>query len=368
MNAQTLRTFLPTLQEELVLNHYYESDNRYSVLAMLAKREGTLILWEITSGLDCEKDKHSRRYRRPKTNRQSMKENTGGMNSLMIKAIELDGKRFEVSSATGTCLGDECNEEERVQLIYFLQKGVRLGSLEEVPLGQLYLNCYELSESGTQQAGLQKTENSRQDNATSDNSEQNIPDSSIPPLSLSQSTIKVELSEQHISVIVNKRITLKTGEYSKPRLVTVKGEEDVPIYIHGVVFYDIWEEAKTRFDDERYKERFSAEELERIKKDYMANLPQVCPQGCVIPLVEYESEKDYQVQFYSMEYLRRKPENRSTSVLMVFRPNQKIGPMGYRNRACALEAVKKGYEGSITAELFSYYKRVPGETVSCKQL
>lgn len=340
MNAEILRGFLPDFKEKLVLNAFYKDGECYGVLAMLARREDTLCLWEIRSICREKAERQRRRYRRPVTNRQMQKENLCGGNDLRIREIEIGGLHFSVSSATGSCLGDSCNEEERVLLLYFLQNGVRLGELEQVPLDRLTVNCYELEEQEFPKVGMK-------------------PD---------DFNILLKLEEQHVPVAVNKKLRLQTGTYTKPRLVKVRKEEEVKVYIHSVSFYDVWEEAKTRFEDKRYTERYSAEELERIKQQYMDFLPDLCPQGSVLPVIEYESDKDYQMQFYSQDYLQRAPENKSSAMIMMIRPDEKVGPMGYKNYACMLEAVEKGFEGELAAELFLYYRRIPAKSVHCEKI
>lgn len=341
MNAEILRSFLPDFKEKLVLNAFYEEGDRYGVLAMLARKEDKLCLWEIREMSEEEIEHRNRRYRRPRTNRQVKKQSIHGGNGLGIREIVLDGQHLSVTSANGTYIRDECNKEERVLLLYFLQNGVTLGKLEQIPLDRLMINCYELQEQEFPKVNHQKADGRN---------------------------IVLELEEQHFPVEVNKKLRLKSGEYKKPRLVKVNKEEAVNVYIHGVTFYDVWEEAKTRFDDKRYAERFSAEELERMRQQYMDSLPGICPQGSVLPVIEYESDRDYQMQFYTQDYLRREPENKSSSVFMMFRPDKKTGPMGYKNFACPLEAVKKGFEGEFAVELYMYYKVIPRKTVSCTKL
>ncbi|MBO5279260.1 MAG: hypothetical protein J6B06_07205 [Lachnospiraceae bacterium] len=340
MNAEILRSFLPDFKEKLVLNAFYRDGECYSVLAMLAKREDKLCLWEIRGMSEEETERHTRRYRRPATNRQAQKEGLRGGNDLRIRELELDGQHLSVSSATGTCLGEGCNEQERVLFLCLLQNGVRLGELEQTPFERLTINCYEMQEQEFPQV-----------NTEADGFD-----------------IVLKLEAQHIPVAVNKKLHLQTGTYAKPRMVRVKKEEEVRLYIHGVSFYDVWEDAKTRFEDKRYTERFSAEEIKNIKQQYIDSLPDICPQGSVIPIIEYESDKDYQMQFYSQDYLRRVPENKSSTAFLMMRPDEKTGPMGYKNYACVLEAVEKGFEGELAVELFTYYRWIPGKSVHCEKI
>lgn len=340
MNAEILRSFLSDFKEKLVLNAFYRDGECYSVLAMLARREDKLCLWEICGMSEEETKRHTRRYRRPATNRQAHKESLRSEDDLKILELELGGQHLSVLSAMGTCLGESFNEQERVLFLCLLQNGVRLGELEQTPFERLKINCYEMREQEIPQV-----------NTEADGFD-----------------LVLKLKAQHIPVAVNKKLQLQTGTYAKPHTVKVKKEEKVRLYIHGVSFYDVWEDAKTRFEDKRYTERFSAEEIKDIKQQYIDSLPNICPQGSVLPIIEYESDKDYQMQFYSQDYLKRVPENKSSSVFLMMRPDKKTGPMGYKNYACVLDAVEKGFEGELAVELFMYYRRIPEKSVHCRKI
>ncbi|MBP3543079.1 MAG: hypothetical protein J6J86_02515 [Lachnospiraceae bacterium] len=358
MNAEKLRTYIPNLKNQRVLNISYTEDKCYSVLAMMAEKDGKLCLWEISGMTEEEYEHRHRRYRRPKTNRASHKENLSGHHdTLRIKALELEGQHYHVDSAAGTGLGDECNIEERVLLLYMLQQGVKLGELEQVPFSRLMISTYELTE-----------EWEIDDTKATERRQTNEPAQTDVPEQSAGLNITLELSARHIPIPIHKRFHLKIGKYTKPRVIHVTGEAEAAVYIHGITFYDIWEESKTRFEDERYKERFTAEQIEQMKKTYMESLPKMCPKGCVLPVIEYECDKDYQMQFYTTEYLKREPEHSSSSVLMMMRPEKKIGPMGCRNQACLLEAVEKGFEGDIAVELFACYKKIPEKLITGKLL
>lgn len=333
MNAEIIRGYLPVLEKERILNVSYQAGYRYGVLAMLAKRDDTVFLWEICNETEEEYAKKVRFYKqKPRTNRALLRDNLHSGDSLPIKEIEINGQKLSVSSASGTCIGEDYNEAEQIMLIYMIERGLRLGRLEHEPLSRLRMNCYEMKEKNFPQ----------------------IEEGSSPSLML-------EVAEQQIPVLVNKRFHLKLRAGKESHIVKVKKEEEFIVYINGIRYFDAWADAETRFQDKQYTEGFSEEEIARVKKEFMKNLPELCPKGYVIPLIEYECENDYQVQFYSTEYLRRAPKGSSSAMFLLFRPDKEKGPRGCRNRVCPLEAVEKGFEGSIDMELFLYYKKIPGE-------
>lgn len=342
MNLEEIRSNFPEWGQEIVLNASYQTDSYSGVLALLAKKGNKLFLWEIARSTAEPRERKEPSRRKKVRNRETIQENLIQREHYMrIRKLVLGEHVYTVSSASGTGVGEEANEEERIFLIYLLGKGMKLGRLERISFDKLRINCYELKET------------------------------ELPKLSTGKKiSCEVELEAEMIPVMVNKRIRLLTQEYKNPRRVRIEaeGEPEIDFYIRGITFFDPWEESKTHFEDKRYTERFSQEEIERLRMEYMKNLPGLCPEGWLIPLVEYESREGYQAQFYSVEYLKKPIQSSSSAMLLLFRPDQKTGPMGYQNRVCPLNAVEKDYKKSMDLELFFYYKRIPEQTVACKRL
>ena len=335
MNTKNLRELFPMIKEAKVINRSYGDGEDYTVLAMLAKKDDTFHLWEITAMTDQELEYKNRIYKSPKTNREELKKNLEEKSRGWIENITIGDCCFEVTSASGTCLGEQWNVEEQLMYLYMLEQGVKLGELEQVSLDRLKINHYELAE--------------REGQNLEENAVQNMENADVT----------VSLSTYHISVLIQKRFRLKSGEYAKPKVVSLTGEAESKVYIHGISLYDVWEDAEKRFEDERYKERFTEDQISQVKQEYFDMLPQLCPKGCVLPLIEYECDKDYQMQFYTTDYLKRVPKHESTASFWMMRSDKKTGPMGYRHRICHLEAVEKGFEGELAVELFACYKMMP---------
>ena len=49
MNTQNIRTFFQTITESKILNLSYGEGEHYTVLPMIAKKEDTFYLWEISA-------------------------------------------------------------------------------------------------------------------------------------------------------------------------------------------------------------------------------------------------------------------------------------------------------------------------------
>lgn len=337
MNTQNLRTLFPTVTKQKILNLSYGEGEHYTVLPMIAQKEDTFYLWGISAMSEQEYEHRNRTYKEAKTNRAELKQNLEEADQVWIEKIVSGGCCFEAASATGTCLGERYNIEEQIQFLYMLGQGAELGELEQVELDRLFITCYELTGKDGQELSEEAFWNMENEDVT------------------------VTLSEQHRSVLVQKRFRLKTGEYAKPKVLHLTGEAESSVYIHGIRFHDVWKEAETRFEDKRYLEHFSKEQIAQMKQEFMELLPQICPKGCVLPMIEYECDRDYQMQFYTTEYLKRAPKHHSSALFFAMRPDTQTGPMGYKNRVCQLEAMEEGFEGEISVEIFLCHKTIPGE-------
>lgn len=146
MNTQNLRTLFPTVTKQKILNLSYGEGEHYTVLPMIAQKEDTFYLWEISAMSEQEYEHRNRTYKEAKTNRAELKQNLEEADQVWIEKIVSGGCCFEAASATGTCLGERYNIEEQIQFLYMLGQGAELGELEQVELDRLFITCYELTE------------------------------------------------------------------------------------------------------------------------------------------------------------------------------------------------------------------------------
>ena len=353
MNTQDLRALFPVVNESKIINMTYSDGEYDTVLGMLErsqkpqmqevpeiseKEEDTFHLWAVTAISEEELERRQRVYKEPRTNREELKQNLEETERIRIGKATIGGCRFAVGSASESCIGEQWNVEDQLYFLYMLRQGLRLGELEEVPFDRLLIARYELS---TEEPEVAKR--IFQD--------------------LKDPEIKIELSRRHLTIPLYKRLRLKTGDYARPKVVHLTGEAECTVYIHGISFFDAWEDAQTRFEDPRYTENFTQEQIAQCKRDLMDILPGICPRGCVLPVIEYECDRDYQMQFYSLEYLRHAPIHQSVSSFLMMHSDKETGPMGYRARVCQLEAVPVGFTGEIPVELFACYKMEAGKEI-----
>ena len=346
MNTQEIRALFPVVNGSKIINMTYSDGEYDTVLGMLErsqkpqmqevpeiseKEEDTFHLWAVTAISEEELEHRQRIYKEPRTNREELKQNLEEPERIRIGKATIGGCSFAVASASESCLGEPWNVEDQLHFLYMLGQGLRLGTLEEVPLERLLIVNYELS--------AEEPELAKRIFQSPDSPE-----------------ITLQLSPRHIAIPLQKRMRLKTGEYARPKVVHLTGEAGCTVYIHGISFFDAWEDARTRFEDPRYTENFTEEQIAQFRQELMDILPGICPQGYVLPLIEYECDRDYQMQFYSSEYLRCAPKHESVSAFFMMHADKDTGPMGYRARVCQLEAVPAGFAGDLPVELFACYK------------
>lgn len=358
MNAKDLRALFPVVNESKIINMTYSDGVYDTVLGVLElsqkpqiqevpdlseNEEDTFHLWAVTAISEEELERRQRVYKEPRTNREELKRNLEETERIWIGKVTIGGCSFAVGSASESCLGEQWNVEDQLHFLYMLERGLRLGALEEVPFERLLITHYELA--------AEEPVVAKRIFQSPDNPE-----------------ITVQLSQRHISIPLQKRMRLKTGEYAHPKVVHLTGEAECTVYIHGISFYDAWEDVRTRFEDPRYTENFTEEQIAQFRQELMDILPGICPQGCVLPLIEYECDRDYQMQFYSSEYLRCAPKHESVSSFLMMHSDKETGPMGYRARVCQLEAVPAGFAGELPVELFAYYKMEAGREVKAADI
>jgi len=81
--------------------------------------------------------------------------------------------------------------------------------------------------------------------------------------------------------------------------------------------------------------------------------------------ISYMNYEGYmQLNFYSKEYLDKRPVHKSSSSMMFFKSDKELGSNGFKSRICMIKSVDKDFNGSIDVELFSRYMEIPEEIIT----
>ena len=174
-----------------------------------------------------------------------------------------------------------------------------------------------------------------------------------------QMPILIKHRPDPICHIVEKTITLTVGKKRSFSFIDHGGDQ-VWCHINDVTLIDVWEDSEKQFQDPKFIKKIPPERLAEIKEDCRKALEQNCPQGMCYIGIEYECSKDYQLQFYTKEYLASYPKSQSGSasfLLMRLKPDRKTGIHGLPLKGDVIQTVVSPNTVKIPAELFLYYEK-----------
>ncbi|MEG2608974.1 MAG: hypothetical protein RR964_09935 [Lachnospiraceae bacterium] len=183
----------------------------------------------------------------------------------------------------------------------------------------------------------------------------------IPSVS-DRSKIIFKFRDDQKAQIVEQPITLEVGkEYSEKIHFTAKdtGEQHW-IYINSVSVYDMLTETMKNFENPKWAEQLSEKELAKMKADTERRILEVCLKGQGFLSIEYESDCDEQIDFYSKEWLDSEPVYKDGATAFMARADKKTGKLGKYLRVALIEQPLELDAESLEAEIFLIYKTVHG--------
>ena len=135
------------------------------------------------------------------------------------------------------------------------------------------------------------------------------------------------------------------------------------VMINGVSVVDMFTETMKQLDDPRLKEQVSESELKALKLQTEQMLLETCPKGSGFFSVEYESDENMQLVFYSQKYLESEPTRSHSATMFMVRSDKKTGKLGQKLQVCLLnEPVDLGSK-AVETEIFLLYKEVKNEAI-----
>lgn len=171
--------------------------------------------------------------------------------------------------------------------------------------------------------------------------------------------ITIKHRPDHTRHIIEKKVTLTVGKSFSFSFTDHEGCE-VWCHINRVSLIDVWEDTKKNLSDPRYIRKVTPAQLQEIREGCHRALEQSCPQGMCYVGIEYECSRDYQLQFYSREYLNSYPESRSGSaafLMMHLKPDQETGTHGLSLKGAVIQTAVPPDTVKIPAELFLYFEK-----------
>ena len=321
------------LNDILVIGKTIERDSKkYHILGMTLTDEAKLYIIEPYN----EPQNDSNRKKGVRNQRKILKENTGGEVSkdsyVHCREFRLGNQRLQVRSASCGSLRYSTENYEEIQLFFDM---LRAGWIipewlknEEWDNLQMVTLVFE--------------------------------DVKKLPRYSPKMPIIIKHAPGFRQHIVEKTITLSMGKSRSFSFADIYGDK-VQCYINNVYLIDVWKDSEEKFRDPRYAEKFSAEQIQEVKKRHYEMLEQSCVKGMCYIGIEYECSKDLSLQFYSKEFLKSLPETRKGSAALLFmrlKPDQETGTHNLPLRGCVIQTAVSPDTSTIPAELFLYLEKV----------
>lgn len=258
-----------------------------------------------------------------------------------ISEIIIQNQKMTFSACSSNSIYNkyDTNYESYMRVQHFIEKGMITANWDEVDLKNIIIAAYEQEKS-----------------------------EKFPKIDLSKELdITIKVRDTFKEILINKPISIGVGEIEKGKEFyfydSVEKKNRI-FYIDEISHYDIWGDVNNRFENEVMKD-LPEDQVKYMKEQHMNDLESVCPRGMNLLMIEYESEDDIQLNFYSKEYLDEKLviNNSSSAFTMFFGPDKKVGINGLRNRLDMIKPVEKDFNDIIDIELFSWIMRVPEEII-----
>ncbi len=166
--------------------------------------------------------------------------------------------------------------------------------------------------------------------------------------------------------LVEQAITLNVGREYKEKIYFIAEDtgEEHWVYINNVSVIDIYTETMKKLEDPQFAKQLSAADLIKMKVDAERRILEVCPRGKGFLAIEYESDRDQQIDFYSKQWLESEPSCKSFGTTFVVRADKKEGILGKRLRAALVEEPLELGTKIVEAEIFSVYETIEGKELA----
>jgi hypothetical protein len=133
-------------------------------------------------------------------------------------------------------------------------------------------------------------------------------------------------------------------------------------YIDKMYHYDVWAEVNNNLEYELMRV-FPKDQIEQMKEEYITGLEKICPKGMDLVMLEYETEDDLQLNFYSKEYLDERPVHKSSASIIFCKSDRELGSNGFKSRVRMIKPVEKDFDGIIDIELLSCFMKRSEEII-----
>lgn len=159
---------------------------------------------------------------------------------------------------------------------------------------------------------------------------------------------------------IEKPLCLRIGEEGEFTFSLADGRTGI-CYINKVYLIDVWKENEERFQDPRYLEYVTKEELEKQKEEFFRYLEEDCPRGMYYLGIEYECTLEGNLTFYEKHLLDAEPKTHKGSarvMMMLLKPDEPVGKHGIRQHGCVIQTPLSQNTREVQAEAFSFRESI----------
>lgn len=322
-------------EREIILNKPLRIRGQEAVLAALASYGGKSCLWLFYHRplpewlLRGEPEASTHREEREHAMLDAR------LNRFWPQSLCIQGHLLSFTSAGALPLSG--NPEARAPFEYFTGKGVSSGALAHIPERDIsVMHC-----------------------SFEDESIFSVFEPSLPP------GLALTVGSEHEELPVHARHSLTPGAPPEEKRFTFTRPDgtECGYYLNGLSLHDFpapTPEQRREAAKQMRAQGLSDAQIARIQKSER----NACPEGHKLLALAYESEGDIQLSFYTEAYLDAAPEytGGAASIAVLVSENEK-GPHGHREQCCCLGPVPETLTGQVELELFSFYRRLPEETI-----
>ena len=348
MSILSIKSEMLLPEREIILNKKLNIGNKPALIASITEQSGIVKSWIFQQMPDSPYMDSVEEVERIEsvTNRDEIwkRASRARVSFGNISEIVIQGVKLPISQAP--CGVVEYDPMKYMKLQHFIEAGVDFSSIEDIGFDDLVLGEYQMEE-GTVFPKI--------------NTEADM------PVSLS---VRGESCESLVEP--SHWFKLKTGELDISRSFNDPSDgNEIAYHIVRITRHDIWKETAERMRDEETitawkKQGLDEASIERAITTWPQSIEIICPKGHELLILQYECLSDYQLNFYTTDYLLDRPKNDGSSTSVAFIGLGLSGEKsryGYPIRSCLLKTVPTGFSGEVEVELMSWFKRIPDKKI-----
>lgn len=331
MNFKELQQAEKKYDELMVIGKNIEKQGRIYHIAGMTRHEKQAVLYVLEQENFEENEIEESKAQKESTNRMNMKNRSENSYFFDIEELKIGNDIYLVKTASSGCLGAD-NYEKLLLFSDMLRAGWKA---QDSPFWSVDWDQLMLTEIVFE---IQRDQ-----------------------LPAWQGEISVKLHRRYKTYFVEQPVCLTVGEETEIEFVLEDGRKGI-CYINKVSPVDVWKEQEEQFQNPKYLERVTKEELEEMKQKFFSCLEQDCPRGMCYLGIEYECNIEGNIVFYDSAFLDAGPRihnGSAASLMILLRPDEPVGKHGYPNHGCMIQTAVPPDVQKLSAELFQFLELLP---------